>query len=373
VKPRIEKCERSPATKKVHEVFESVFSSEYLSLCYSPDERMEVIERSATTYQNLVAEGFPGAASVSTGSGVAWNQEKAEILTAKMLNVNSLWPLVHGASLLCSEMGDIDGTVNILEMGTGVGLATVAYYKQAKERYPDQEVHIVSVDDSLSSIAIACQVLALKGINVEVVDSLAEVAEDFDGVSIVVDNFKHVSTSLQESGEVFHGGFSNYGLSYLEPRDFQRVHTSLKASCPDMPFIMDSLDPNVTIEIDKFDLILAVLSDRFANKQYDRYMNSNGYVLETDGEQIIIRGMWNEIAMSYYNFLRKLRFVKFLTQYKEPLGQTIMALDELRANNKSNMSTVGNFLYDRIKLVHSFQKDEPEIELPAYWQMSFLR
>jgi len=204
---------------------------------------------------------------------------------------------------------EVSDLVSVIELGTGAGWSTVILYNLLKNQYENFSLN--AIDESLYAISCTARMLDHFGIPYRIL-ARGEVIfsrESMESPAIILCCQDFISALAQIKKVSQYAIYSNHGTAYLDQKEHSKLLNQIhNILVPSGFFVADSLDPFVTMDLNKFFVVSSVLLGnnrrRFKNIPCsDRYQ----FVPSEFGIQRLIK--WFDEPSA--NFLDWLHFLLF--------------------------------------------------------------
>ncbi len=267
-----------------------------------------------------------------------WDEYEIIRMFGKGLNPTSLKTALNDITYLVDNIEPSGDTVRVIEYGPGSGWSTLMLRNKLHEKFKDKKIELYSVDISPHSIVATQNSLDYYQIpwqtKMSTEDaSLIEKSDEY--VTLVTGDFIEF-TKLQPDN-YFDGFFSSHGTAYLCEDEYKKLlEVSKVKGKKNALFVVDSLDPMYTVQLNTLHLIYCSIFPSLTKKMpeyvYGKSVVSNSKYF--GGQEVKkLTKVHNKESDLFYNWnhylLSKLK-VSYILQMLLSMKVTTDVIDEYR-------------------------------------------
>ena len=173
--------------------------------------------------------------------------------------------------------------VKILELCTGAGITTTMLYLERLNRSNDAKTQIVSVDNSIESVACAILIASSFGIPCQICRpvSLSSIDSNYNGIIFVIGEVEKFIENMGEN-EQYNAVVSDNGISYFPQSVHNNILETVKRKLGAVPIYLSSLENGKSVKLKlPFEIKGVFQGEKFRTRPEEEYIEENGIISET--------------------------------------------------------------------------------------------
>ncbi len=326
----------------------------YNHFILTPRHRKEIVDLLPTITENLYKE-----LTVTDEVVTKWPESTISAILSKGLILESVKYSQHiGKSvsqlLKDSHLSQKDD-MKICDLCVGTGITSSQLWSEFKNTLPNKNLQIHAVDNSIESIAASMCLFETQKIPYLVlknIENLSEIPKDFNGIVLITTDAIEFLESHKPDDVAYDASVSENGISYFTPEKHKKaLDLMVKSTNNDGIIGISSLDPNLTVNLDKKFLLREIITGSNKFEEYSKKIETGkekqyeikegeikkAMTKETGGQIELLNNLLKTDLPTFISYMKGLssatKAAKVLvSEIKSPINETKQYINEQYPN-----------------------------------------